>query len=53
MKKLFLFLSILLIQLSALAGWNRSMLRIREDRGRTISVSVDGRRYQKWPEHLQ
>jgi hypothetical protein len=47
MKKLFLFLSILLIQLSALAGWNRSMLRIREDRGRTISVSVDGRRYQK------
>ncbi|QLH44425.1 MAG: DUF4476 domain-containing protein [Bacteroidota bacterium] len=47
MKRIVLLWIIVLNSLFSFAGWNRTMLRLREERGRTISVSVDGRRYQK------
>lgn len=45
MKKIFLLSVICLLQIISFA--HGSMLRIRENRGRTISVVVDGRRFQK------
>lgn len=47
MKKLLLFTLILLMNLASDAHYKQCMLRIREDRGRTISVTIDGRRYNK------
>ncbi|MBL7765283.1 MAG: DUF4476 domain-containing protein [Chitinophagaceae bacterium] len=47
MKKLIITVLILLSVLQSFAGWNRGMLRIRDNSGRTITVSVDGRRYNK------
>ncbi|MBK9481038.1 MAG: DUF4476 domain-containing protein [Bacteroidetes bacterium] len=46
MKKLLLLL-LIIANFSAFAGWNKGMLRIREERGRTISVSIDAIRINK------
>ncbi len=46
MKKV-LSLLLLLINVQVFAAWNDGMLRIREERGRSISVSVDGIRFDK------
>lgn len=48
MKNIFLFLLILTSASNTFAqNWNKALLRIREERGRAISVSVDGRRINK------
>lgn len=46
MKRILLLIMIF-ASFTAFAGWNKGMLRIREERGRSISVSVDGMRYNK------
>lgn len=45
-KKLFLLIMIF-ASLESSARWNKGMLRIREDQGRTISVTLDGMRFNK------
>jgi hypothetical protein len=46
-KAFFILMLLVITQLDAVAGWKRAMLRFRDQSGRTISVSVDGRRYNK------
>jgi hypothetical protein len=43
---LFLFIFLFAAQ-NTFARWNKGMLRIREERGRSISVTIDGMRYNK------
>ncbi len=40
-------LCVITLQLSVYAGWNRSMLRVRDSEGRRISISIDGRKFNK------
>ncbi len=49
MKKILSLLLILITtsQLLMASGWNRAMLRIRDGRGKTISINVDGRKFNK------
>lgn len=46
MKKLFLLL-LIFTNIQVFAAWHKSMVRVREERGRTISVTIDGIRYNK------
>ena len=46
MKKILLFL-IVFTSLNTFAKWNQSMIRVREEAGRTISITIDGMRYNK------
>lgn len=52
MKKIFLFVLVLIAQLTTNASYRNSMLRIREYRGRTISVTIDGKRFNKMARNL-
>ena len=47
MKKVILFAVILLGSLQSFAGWKNAILRLKHEMGRSISVSVDGRKYNK------
>lgn len=50
LKSLFSKLLLLLLiftSIESFARWNMGMLRVREERGRSISVSIDGRRFNK------
>lgn len=49
MKRILLaVICLLLLQLDTMAqGWSRAMMRFREERGRAISVTIDGRRFNK------
>lgn len=47
MKKIVLFAIILISSLQSFAGWKNAMLRLKHDMGRSISVTIDGRRYNK------
>ncbi|MEZ5046385.1 MAG: DUF4476 domain-containing protein [Chitinophagaceae bacterium] len=47
MKKLLLLLAIFILSIPAFAGWGRSYLMIREERGQSISVVIDGRHFPK------
>lgn len=44
---IFLMLIIMFTTVDSFAKWSRSMLRVREERGRTISVTIDGKRFHK------
>lgn len=46
-KYALLLLAIVSIHFESNASWNRAMLRLREDQGRTITVSIDGKRFNK------
>lgn len=52
MKQLILFTFILLLANSVFAHSNKALLRIRENRGRTVSVSIDGKRFNKMAKTL-
>lgn len=45
--KQYLLFALLFIGLKSYARWNDGMIRIREDKGRSISVSIDGIRFDK------
>jgi len=48
MKKIFFLIAVLFINISAFAiPWQKSMLRIKEEHGRAISVTIDGKRFNK------
>jgi hypothetical protein len=48
MKKIFLFVLMIALHLNSIAaGWNKAMLRLKEDRGRAISITIDGKRFNK------
>lgn len=47
MKRMMMMVWAILLTLPTFAGWRNTMLRIREERGRTISVTIDGRKYNK------
>ncbi len=46
-SKWILLLIFLLSAGNTFARWNKGMIRVREERGRSISVTIDGQRYQK------
>ena len=47
MKKISLFAFALFLSLQTFAGWKSGMLRLKHEMGRSISVTVDGRKYNK------
>lgn len=48
MKRIVTIVAIILFQMQVFAGgWNKGMLRIKEENGRTISVTIDGKRVNK------
>lgn len=48
MKKIFFLIAVFFINISAFAiPWQKSMLRIKEEHGRAISITIDGKRFNK------
>jgi hypothetical protein len=47
MKRLLFFIGILIMQIQANAAWRNTMIRLRHEMGRTISITIDGRKYNK------
>lgn len=47
MKKVLLLFAIVLVHITSFAYWNKGMIRIREENGRTLSVVIDGVRFAK------
>jgi len=47
MKKLFLFAFIILLHLQSSAAWKDGMIRLRHEMGRSISITIDGRKFNK------
>jgi hypothetical protein len=48
MKKIVILLMMIFMGVEMMAqNWNKALLRIREERGRAITVTIDGRRYPK------
>jgi hypothetical protein len=47
MKKILVLASILLLSIQSFAAWKSGMLRLRHEMGRSISVTIDGRNFNK------
>jgi hypothetical protein len=47
MKKLILIVTIVLFHFSSFASWRNAMIRVKHERGRAISVTIDGRKYDR------
>lgn len=47
MKKIILFACLFMASTLTFAGWKSAMLRLKHETGRSISVTIDGRKYNK------
>lgn len=47
MKKILLISTILFLSFSSFAAWKKAMLRIKHEFGRSLSIEIDGKRFNK------